>query len=568
MVLLYCALLTLAVLHSLAWAGKSHSPHCKVKAGDALWPSRVEWSAFNASVGGRLVPTVPLASVCHLPAFNATACAIVQASWTSAEFHESSSSSIMSAAYSNRSCDPFTPVDAPCQIGTYVAYAVNASSQQDVLRTIAFAKRHNIRFVVRNTGHDYLGRSTGAGGLAIWMHYLKRTTWFHYRSAIYSGPAVTVQAGVDVLQLYEEAAARNLTVVGGHCPSVGYSGGYIQGGGHGPLSSTYGLAADDALEFEVITTTGHIVTASPYQHPELFWALRGGGGGTYAIVWSVTARARPDIPTAGAVVTFSAGGNISLDAFWAGIAAYRAQVPAIVGAGAMAASIYQNGVFALSPLLLPNSDADGVRRLLKPFLSAVERLGIPFNATVAEFPGFFPAYSALENPLVFAVQNEQQGGRLIPASVFQNHSQLADLNAAIRKIVDDGAGAFDIAVRRGKAWHHPPNAVLPAWDDAITTFNAFITWNATGTPEQARAQQEKITNVYVPSLKALTPASGAYLNEADGSDPDWRRDFYGQNYRRLLAVKDKYDPDQILYGATAVGGDRWVQRPDGHLCRV
>jgi FAD/FMN-containing dehydrogenase len=58
--------------------------------------------------------------------------------------------------------------------------------------------------------------------------------------------------------------------------SVGYAGGFIQGGGHGPLSSLYGLAADDALEFEVITTTGKVLTASPSQNVDLFWALRGG----------------------------------------------------------------------------------------------------------------------------------------------------------------------------------------------------------------------------------------------------------------------------------------------------
>jgi hypothetical protein len=56
--------------------------------------------------------------------------------------------------------------------------------------------------------------------------------------------------------------------------------------------------------------------------------------------------------------------------------------------------------------------------------------------------------------------------------------------------------------------------------------------------------------------------------QADGFDPDWKAAFYGSNYARLLSIKNKYDPDQILYGATAVGGDRWVERPDGHLCRA
>jgi hypothetical protein len=58
------------------------------------------------------------------------------------------------------------------------------------------------------------------------------------------------------------------------------------------------------------------------------------------------------------------------------------------------------------------------------------------------------------------------------------------------------------------------------------------------------------------------------FRQADGFDPDWKTSFYGQNYIPLLLIKDKYDPSQMLYGATAVGGDRWAQQPDGHLCRV
>jgi hypothetical protein len=63
-----------------------------------------------------------------------------------------------------------------------------------------------------------MGKSTGAGGLAIWTHYLTQTKWFTYHSNIYNGPAVTAQAGVSGVQMNEEAAAHNLTVVAGHCP--------------------------------------------------------------------------------------------------------------------------------------------------------------------------------------------------------------------------------------------------------------------------------------------------------------------------------------------------------------
>lgn len=70
----------------------------------------------------------------------------------------------------------------------------------------------------------------------------------------------------------------------------------------------------------------------------------------------------------------------------------------------------------------------------------------------------------------------------------------------------------------------------------------------------------------MPRLAALSPGGGAYLNEADWKQPDWKLAFYGENYPALEAVKKKYDPDHIFYARTAVGSDRWVQREDGRLC--
>jgi FAD/FMN-containing dehydrogenase len=74
--------------------------------------------------------------------------------------------------------------------------------------------------------------------------------------------------------IYKFAASNNVTIVGGADPNVGI-GGYLSGGGHSPISSVHGLAADNALEFEVVTADGQILTVNQYQHSELFWALRG-----------------------------------------------------------------------------------------------------------------------------------------------------------------------------------------------------------------------------------------------------------------------------------------------------
>jgi len=88
-----------------------------------------------------------------------------------------------------------------------------------------------------------MGRSAGKGALSLWMHNLRSVEILEYQESFYSGKAARVAAGTLALEVYEAADAHNLRVAGGFCPTVGFAGGYTQGGGHGPLSSTYGLAA-------------------------------------------------------------------------------------------------------------------------------------------------------------------------------------------------------------------------------------------------------------------------------------------------------------------------------------
>ncbi|KAL8956721.1 MAG: hypothetical protein Q9193_005830, partial [Seirophora villosa] len=153
----------------------------------------------------------------------------------------------MAPFFANRSCDPFLAENAPCVLGTYIQYAVNASDASDFKATIEFVQRHNIRLTVRNTGHDYNGKSTGAGAVGIWTHHMKNITIHDYESLNYTGKAMTMGAGVQGFEAYKAAHDHGFLVVGGNCPTVGLAGGYTQGGGHGPLASKFGLAADQVL---------------------------------------------------------------------------------------------------------------------------------------------------------------------------------------------------------------------------------------------------------------------------------------------------------------------------------
>lgn len=157
----------------------------------------------------------------------------------------------MQSYFANQSCDPFSDRSKPCTLGNYVSYSVKASGAKDVVAALKFAKTRNVRVLVRNTGHDFLGRSTGAGALAIWTQSLKDITFTQWSDKTYTGPAVTVGAGVLGYEVLEAANAKGLTVVSGECATVGLAGGFTQGAGHSALSTAFGLGADQTLSFEV-----------------------------------------------------------------------------------------------------------------------------------------------------------------------------------------------------------------------------------------------------------------------------------------------------------------------------
>src|SRR5687767_13774843 len=101
------------------------------------------------------------------------------------------------------------------------------------------------------------------------MWHLKDTAVIDYSDNCYTGPAIKVSSGVIGAEAVEAAAAHDLVVVTGECPTVAVAGGFTQGGGHSALSTSYGLAADQTLEFEVVTADGKVRTASRTQNSDL-----------------------------------------------------------------------------------------------------------------------------------------------------------------------------------------------------------------------------------------------------------------------------------------------------------
>ncbi|KAF7879033.1 hypothetical protein EAF04_000233 [Stromatinia cepivora] len=557
---------SITVLLGAVWFATSQSsptqPQCRCFPGDTCWPSSGKWDAFNKTVEGRLIATIPIASPCHdtFPgiSYNADKCAEIQANWPRPAFHDETIHSPMAPFFANMSCDPFTPRDAQCIIGTYVPYAVNASCVADYQATLAFATENNIRLVIRNTGHDYMGKSAGASALALWTHHIKDRSILDYKSIAYTGKAIKIGAGVQASEAQATANAQGYVVVEGDCPTVGIAGGYTQGGGASPLGSKFGLAADQVLEWEVVTGMGELLTATPSQNSDLYWALSGGGGGTYGAVLSMTVKLHKNMPTAGATLTFIE----SSDKYWDVIQTFLVNMPAVLKAGASFYwQVLPGNAFYMPQSYLPNGTAEDLQKLLQPTLKAPNQSNISYAFSSVDFPAFQDAFYTL-NPDI-NIMELNLGGSIIPRSLVASNSSATSLVNGIKSISNNGGILAGVSMDVSQAPAHP-NAVHPDWRNSLflaflgTLYNqSNMTINLLG--------QKTVTNVPVPALQKLVSNPAAYLNEADFNQPNWQQVIYGANYAKLLSIKNKYDPNGIFWGSTVVGSEAWAALQDRTL---
>lgn len=476
---------------------------------------------------------------------------------------------VMSPYWLNDTCSPYLGPQSTCVEGNLATYAINVSAASDVIAGLQFARQNNVRLVLKNTGHDYLGRSAGKGALALWTHNLKSLSFINYTSASYTGPAAKVGAGVEVSDAYSAASANGYRVTGGGCPTVGLAGGWLPGGGHGPLEAAYGLGADQALEYEVITTDGQHLTASPILNQDLYWALSGGGSGNYAIVLSVTIKAYPDGPVAGSSLLFY---NTEPESYWLAIKAWLKHLlildvdyPTLKTAVTLTSSF-----FYLDFATLPDATAAELTAALAPFYLDLQRLNITvaYNETAAQ-ARFSDHYDYFGGTSTWAT-NITVGSRLIPRTLIRNRT--AEFVETLREISDANSNVEFVFVAANVTHKHVgnlagSNAVLPAWRDSLFLLNFGEELASDASWDVIKTHQAQV-NEWHEAFKALTPGGGSYLNEGLYDDPDWKWDYFGENYAELQDIKSKYDPEHLLWSNTCVGNDLvWEVAADGRLCR-
>lgn len=596
---LYC--LAVFLLHAVVTTAapsvtrRATQATCKVIPGDAGWPNARLWAQLNQTVNGKLHETVLLAQVCHGAARNDAQCNQLRSDWGLASlvyvvtlqfFFERllnyssvpSPTEFLSSWFQNNTCTPFSP---SCEPGNHASYFIDVRSVGDVQAGLAFARQHNVRLVVKNSGHDFYSKSTGKGALSLWMHNLNSATFLpQYNASYYTGPAVHIEAGVSGRDAAALASVHGHRVVVGSCPTVKAAGGFTQGGGHSYLTGFHGFGADNVLEWEAVTAAGEHVVATPTnEHAGLYWALSGGSPGTFAVVLSMKVRAFPDGDIALAAMTMGVQTAGSVDAYWNAVSTFHSEMRPLVDQGFVAEYAVTNDTLQLFGMVAPGQTAESLRAALAPLLAALQsRASATLTAdamglNISHSTSYHDLYAATVEPLMAANSLPPAvAGRLVPRAVLE--AENGTWHAALRRAVSMANGRYFASIttfnarRAGRTRPVAPNAVQPNLQTAFSTVIITPHWANTEPWSDAADLERELEGEVMPVLEAATPGAGAYKNEASWAQKDFQNAFYAGTYARLSALKAKYDSGGIFYGRTAVGSEAWALDGDGRLCKA
>ena len=401
------------------------------------------------------------------------------------------------------------------------ALIVRAQSTEDVVAALAFARDAGLEVSVRGGGHNVAGRAVTDGGVMISLADMREVTVDPERST------ATAQGGATWADFNIAAGEHGLAVTGGLISSTGIAG-YTLGGGLGWLMSKYGLAADNLESVELVTASGEVLQVDEASHPDLLWALRGGGG-NFGVATSLTYRVHPVAEITGGLIGHPFDAAPDLLRFYRGAVAdlpdemsvFAGLVHAPDGSGAKLA------VLAVCHL----GDTDMAERDLEPFKSwgsplVVDVGPMPYPVMNTILDAGFPAGALNYWVSTFA-------GGLDDAVIDTAVQQFASVPSPMSAILFEhfhGAvtrvGPTDTAVpHREPGW----NILIPSqWTDP----------DATDTNIQWTRDTFAALRPHVPTRR--------WLNYLGDDADDAIRDAYGPNYERLREVKQRYDPENVF----------------------
>ena len=531
------------------------------------WPTPSEWAAFNTSLGGALLGVVPPLASCFgfgpVPQDGPTCTASID-NYTNSYWRAAQPGATQEVNWEQDSTTGADCFDGakPCELGNIPPFAVKVTSGAQVSTALAFAAAHTLRIVIKSSGHEYQGRSSGGNALLLWTHGLVglqlHDAFTPCPGQVSPRPALSTSPGTSWGEAYAAADAARVTVVGGSEISVSSCGGYTMGGGHSWQGPAFGMAVDNLLSAEVVLANGSTVTASQCSNPDLFWALRGGGGGTFGVVLSCTYATHP-FPQQGATGAFITvellQGNASFAVLMEG---WLGAVEGLGNPSTAASGVVAGGYFIptfdapegthehMSFLLGFNGTTDQATAALGPIKAYVEsfpqHLSI-IGADLIPFPSlmaFHEYYDAHSEATGYA---GTLGSRILPLSALANPTSRSQLAQALTEIAYDTGGLTGMLVAGGavSAGDGAATALNPIWRSA----GVHVAFGASWPLNSSLALQQNIfsgVSFLTEMLRVLTPGSGAYWSESDYLEPQWQDAFWGPNYARLQGIKHSVDP--------------------------
>jgi FAD/FMN-containing dehydrogenase len=556
----------------------------RLRPSDPAWPDSASWDKLRAGVGGNLIKVQPLLAACAADQKGA-ACTDTLANVRNPFYLGDQPAGTQMSGW----LDAWTPAAS--------AYAVAARNTAHVAAAVNFARENNLRLVVKGGGHSYQGTSNAPDSLLVWTRAMNAVnvhdafTPTGSPSTQTATPAVTLEAGAMWIDAYDAVTTKaGRYVQGGGCTTVGVAG-LVQSGGFGSMSKAFGTAAAGLLEAEIVTADGVVRTLNPFMDPDLYWALKGGGGGSWGVVTKLTLRTH-ELPE---LFNF-AGATIKADSD----AAFRQLIARFVG-------FYHDNLFnphwGESVKIKPDNTLEismvgqGLRQrqaeeVWQPFFdwaerSSAHRLSDSFAGGVSARTWWDVAArkkrgndSMVSDPRPGAPafhawwsgDGEQASAFLhgyeslwLPASLLQESRQPQLVDALI-----SASRRWEVQLHFNKGLAGAPAAAIAAARDTATNplvLDAFaLALIANGGPPPAAGpafdaalahRDARAVDAAAAELRKIAPGAGSYVSESNYFNESWRQAFWGTNYPKLQAVKAKYDPDGLFFVHHGVGSDPW-----------
>jgi len=560
------------------------TPPRRVRPGDPGWPTAADWQKLNDAVGGALLPGQALFSACESDRGSA-ACKEALSNIRNPFYIGDQPSGTQLSGW----LDAWTPAPS--------AYVLKARNSADVAAAINFARQRRLRLVVKGGAHSYQGTSNAPDSLLIWTRAMNPVAL--HDTFVPAGcadkvkpvPAVSAGPGAVWIDLYDAVTTRGGRYVqGGGCTEVGVAG-LVQSGGFGSFSKAFGTAAAGLLEAEVVTADGRVRTVNACSDPDLYWAIKGGGGGSFGVVTRLTLRTH-DLPQ----YFGAAWGKLqaqSDDAFRRLLAQFfefyaKDLLNPHWGEHVMIGSDNTFEISMVSQGLDPKQAAEAWR----PFFQWIS--AAPNDFTILDRPdaGARPARHWWDikgsNSMIadkragapphhawWAGDQDQVGAFFhgfdsvwLPVTLLEGAQRPRLIEALFA-----GSRYEQIELHFNKGLAGAPAEAITATLDTATNpavtaaFALAIIVNGEGplypgmgrTPVDAATAHAdaRAVDQAIAQLRRIVPDAGSYVSESNYFNAAWQQAFWGTNYPRLRAVKDRYDPDGLFFVHHGVGSEGW-----------